>query len=109
MKLLNTRQLAEMLGISITRAREICRKGDLPSVIIAGRYYLDLGDTTNHRLSKKRSYRNIWHYEHKLRNDHMRDEHLASLREENEVLREKVEQMENKLKNIKNNFWDIVR
>ena len=107
MKLLNTRQLAEMLGISITRVRKICRKGDLPSVRIAGRYYLDLGDATNHRLSKKRSYGNVWQYE--LRNDHMRDEHLASLREENEALREKVEQMENKLESIKNHFWDVVK
>ena len=110
MNLLNTRQLAEMLGFSVERARGIGRRGDLPSVRIGGRYYFDLDGAINHVLNpKQKSYSNMSQYEHNLRSRHRIAEELASLKKENEVLREKAEQLENKLGNIKNHFWDIVQ
>jgi len=90
-----------MMGISIERVRGIGRRHDLPSVRIGGRYYFDLDMVMDHMSNPKlKSYM-------KRKNDH--EGILASLKKENEVLREKVEQLENKLESIKNHFWDIVQ
>ena len=86
MNVLNTRQLADMLGVSIERVRGIGRRRDLPSVRIGGRYYFDRDTIMDH----------IAHTKGK-----------SHMKRENEQLREKVQQLENKLESIKNHFWDV--
>lgn len=92
MKLIDTRQLADFLGMSMQSVRNRAVYGDFPSVRIAGRYYFEKEAVLDHISNRKQKA-----YLEKRKDQ---NEEVLSLKEENKMLKEKIKQLENKLDNV---------
>ena len=109
MRTVNTRELAEILGISVARVRANARSW--PHMQFGGswgRYLFDLDAVLDHLgngayAKYRKSKKTLEEEDGALREENQQ------LKKTNEALREKVKRLENKLESIKNHFWDVVQ
>ena len=90
-RLIDTRQLADLLDMSIQSVRNRA-SADFPSVRIGGRYYFDKEAVLDHiSNTRQKAY---------LEKRKDQNEEVLSLKKENKMLKEKIQQLENKLDNV---------